>query len=189
MKQRILAVDDEINMLRLLERIITEKTPYQIQTTNNALELPDILQHDEFDLIITDLKMPGMDGLDVLRLVKKQGRPEEVIIITAFGSLETAMEALSAGVFDYITKPFRKEQIIFTVDRAMRWQKLRREATRWAAIFDGEPYAAARRAFDREYVQRLAQRCGNEEEVMIERSGLLPETLVDIRKDQDSHKE
>ena len=81
MKQRILAIDDEIHMLKLLERIITEKTPYQIQTTNNALELPGILQHDEFDVIITDLKMPGMDGLDVLRLVKQQGRREEVIII------------------------------------------------------------------------------------------------------------
>jgi len=189
MKQRILAVDDEIHMLRLLERIITEKTPYQIQTTNNALELPDILERDQFDLIITDLKMPGMDGLDVLRLVKKQGRPEEVIIITAFGSLESAMEALSAGVFDYITKPFRKEQIIFTVDRAMRWQKLRREATRWAAIFDGEPYAAARCAFDREYVRRLAQRCGDEEKIMIERSGMSPEAIAEIRRDHESHKE
>ncbi len=187
MKQRILAIDDEIHMLRLLERIITEKTPYQIQTTNNALELPDILKRDEFDLIITDLKMPGMDGLDVLRLVKQQGRPEEVIIITAFGSLETAMEALSAGVFDYITKPFRKEQIIFTVDRAMRWQRLRREAARWAEIFDGEPYADARRAFDREYVQRLAQRCAGEEQRMIERSGMSPEAIAAIRRDQEDH--
>jgi len=189
MKQRILAVDDEIHMLRLLERIITEKTPYQIQTTNNALELPDILERDQFDLIITDLKMPGMDGLDVLRLVKKQGRPEEVIIITAFGSLESAMEALSAGVFDYITKPFRKEQIIFTVDRAMRWQKLRREATLWAEILDGEPYAAARRAFDREYVRRLAQRCGDEEKIMIQRSGMSPDAIAEIRRDQESHQE
>jgi DNA-binding NtrC family response regulator len=187
MKQRILAIDDEIHMLRLLERIITEKTPYQIQTTNNALELPGLLEHEEFDLIITDLKMPGMDGLDVLRLVKQQKRREEVIIITAFGSLESAMEALSAGVFDYITKPFRKEQIIFTVDRAMRWQKLRQEATRWVQIFDCEPYAAARQAFDREYVRRLAERCGGEEEAMSERSGLSSDAIAEIRRNQETH--
>jgi DNA-binding NtrC family response regulator len=187
MKQRILAVDDEIHMLKLLERIITEKTPYQIQTTNNALELPGLLEHDEFDLIITDLKMPGMDGLDVLRLVKQQGRREEVIIITAFGSLESAMEALSAGVFDYITKPFRKEQIIFTVDRAMRWQKLRQEAAKWAHIFDCEPYAAARQAFDREYVRRLAERSGGAEDTMSKRSGLSPDAIAELRRSQEGH--
>jgi DNA-binding NtrC family response regulator len=187
MKQRILAIDDEIHMLKLLERIITEKTPYQIQTTNNALELPGILQQDDFDVIITDLKMPGMDGLDVLRLVKQQGRREEVIIITAFGSLESAMEALSAGVFDYITKPFRKEQIIFTVDRAMRWQKLRQETTKWAHIFDCEPYAAARRAFDQEYVRRLAERCGGEGNAMSKRSGLSPDAIAEIQRNQEAH--
>jgi DNA-binding NtrC family response regulator len=187
MKQRILAIDDEIHMLRLLERIITEKTPYQIHTTNNALELPGLLEHDEFDLIITDLKMPGMDGLDVLRLVKQQGRREEVIIITAFGSLESAMEALSAGVFDYITKPFRKEQIIFTVDRVMRWQKLRQEAAKWVQIFDREPYAAARGAFDQEYVRRLAERCAGEVGAMSERSGLAPDAIAAIQKNQEGH--
>jgi DNA-binding NtrC family response regulator len=187
MKQRILAIDDEIHMLKLLERIITEKTPYQIQTTNNALELPGILQQNDFDVIITDLKMPGMDGLDVLRLVKQQGRREEVIIITAFGSLESAMEALSAGVFDYITKPFRKEQIIFTVDRAMRWQRLRQETAQWAQIFDREPYAAARRAFDQEYVRRLVERCGGEENTMSRRSGLSPGAIAQMRRDQEAH--
>ncbi|MFZ0889952.1 MAG: response regulator [Candidatus Binataceae bacterium] len=182
MNQRILAIDDELYMLKLLERIITEKTPYQIQTTNNALEVPDILKHNEFDLIITDLKMPAMDGLDVLRLVKEQGRHEEVIIITAFGSLQSATEALSAGVFDYITKPFKKEQIISAVDRAMRWQKLRRESAKCLEIFELQPYAEARRAFDREYIRCLAVRCGNNESVMIERSGLSPDAIAEMRR-------
>ena len=89
MKQTILAVDDEPHMLKLMERIVTEKTPYQITTTSNSLEVPEILEKSEFDLIIMDLKMPGMDGLDLLRLVKEKERFEEVVIITAFGSLET----------------------------------------------------------------------------------------------------
>ncbi|MBI4832545.1 MAG: response regulator, partial [Candidatus Lindowbacteria bacterium] len=178
MKQRILAVDDEVHMLKLLERIITEKTAYQITTTNNSLEVPGILEKDRFDLVITDLKMPGMDGIDILRMIKEKGRPEEVIIITAFGSLETAIEALSRGVFDYITKPFKKEQIIFTVDRAMRWQSLRRESARMSEIFGREPYEKARRAFELEYVRLLAERCGGDTNKMSERAGL-PLEFVD----------
>jgi len=178
MKQRILAVDDEPHMLKLLERIITEKTPYQITTTNSSLEAPGLLEQGNFDLIITDLKMPGLDGLDLLRLVKQKGRPEEVIIITAFGSLETAIEALAQGVFDYITKPFKKEQIIFTVDRAMRWQSLKRESARMADIFALEPFAEARRAFEHEYVRRLFERTGGDLRTMAERSGLAPEIMA-----------
>jgi DNA-binding NtrC family response regulator len=130
--------------------------------------------------------MPGLDGMDLLRLVKEQGRPEEVIIITAFGSLESAIEALSRQVFDYITKPFKKEQIIFTVDRAMRWQSIKREAARMAEVFDREPYEEARRAFEREYVRRLSERYGGQEQVMVERSGLPAEVIAGALKDEES---
>jgi len=172
MKQRILAVDDEPHMLKLLERIITEKTPYAITTTSNSLEVPRILEEGVFDLIIADLKMPGLDGMDILRMIKEKKRPEEVIMITAFGSLETAIEALSLGVFDYITKPFKKEQIIFTVDRAMRWQQLKKEAARISVLFEQEPFEEARRAFEREYIRRLAERCAGDRAAMVRRSGL-----------------
>jgi DNA-binding NtrC family response regulator len=171
MAQRILAVDDEIHMLTLLERIISEKTPYEIVTTNSPLEVPGLLEQSEFDLLITDLKMPSVDGMDLLRLVREQGRAEEVIIITAFGSLETAIEALAQGVFDYITKPFKKEQILFTVDRAMRWQRLKREAARMDSLFAREPYAEAVEAFREEYLRRLRDRCGGDRALAAERSG------------------
>jgi DNA-binding NtrC family response regulator len=172
MTQRILAVDDEVHMLRLLERVISEKTPYPIVTTNNPLEVPRLLEQETFDLILTDLKMPGMDGLDILRLVKEQGRPEEVIILTAFGSLETAVEALTHDVFDYITKPFKKEQILFTVNKAMRWQTLRREAEAARALFGREPYAEAERAFQAEYLRRISARCGDDPAAAARRAGL-----------------
>lgn len=180
MKQRILAVDDELHMLKLLERIITEKTPYQITVTNNGLEVPRLLDQTRFDLIVTDLKMPGMDGMDILRFVKDQGRSEEVIMITAFGSLESATEALSKGVFDYITKPFKKEQIIFTVDRAMRWQRMRREVARIAAIFALEPYQQARAAFEEEYIRQVTERCGGDQGMASQRSGLSVETVAAV---------
>ena len=175
--QRILAVDDEVHMLRLLERIISEKTPYPIVTTNNPLEVPKLLEKESFDVILTDLKMPGMDGMDILRLVKERGRSEEIIILTAFGSLETAIEALSNDVFDYITKPFKKEQILFTVNKAMSWQRLKRESAATAALFEREPYAEAEKAFQAEYLRRLGERCDGDPEKMARRSGL-PDALL-----------
>jgi DNA-binding NtrC family response regulator len=178
MKQRILAVDDELHMLKLLERIITEKTPYEILTTNNSLEVPGLLEQGVFDLIITDLKMPGLDGIDILRRIKEEGRPEEVIIITAFASLESALEAFSLGVFHYLTKPFKKEQIICTVDRAMQWQSLKQEGMRMREILLREPFEEARRAFEQEYLHCLAKRCGGDPEVMTQRSGLTPEVIA-----------
>ncbi len=182
MTQRILALDDELDMLKLLERIVTEKTPYEIVTTNNAIELPALLDRTEIDLILTDLKMPGMDGMDVLRLVKERGSEQEVIIMTAFGSLDSAVEALSHGVFDYLTKPFKKEQMIVTVDRAMRWHRLKQDARRDAAIFETEPYLEAERAFLREYIRRLEARCAGDRRLALERSGLAGDVVQQALK-------
>lgn len=179
MTQRILAVDDEVHMLKLLERIISEKTPYPIVTTNSSLEVPKLLEEQSFDLVLSDLKMPGMDGLDILRTVKERGRGEELIILTAFGSLETAIEALSNDVFDYITKPFKKEQILFTVNKAMRWQRLKRGAAATKALFETEPYEEAEKAFRGEYVKQLGRRCGDDAEKMAARSGLPNEVIAE----------
>ncbi len=177
MPQSILAVDDEIHMLRLLQRIISEKTPYAITTTSSSVEVPSILDERTFDIVIADLKMPGMDGLDLLRWLKDHEREEELIILTAFGSIESAVEALSLGVFDYITKPFKKEQILYTVERAMRWQRARREAEEWRKILETEPFEAALAGFREAYARRLAGVVpGNLQEVA-RRSGLSVDTI------------
>ena len=185
MAQRILAIDDEIHMLKLLERIVSEKTPYQISITNNPLEVRQILDESQFDLVITDLKMPGLDGMDILRMIKENKRFEEVIIITAFGSLESAVEALSKGVFDYITKPFKKEQIIFTVDRVMRWQRIRREADKLREIFEKEPFQEAQALFKKEYIRRISARTNGDVEKMVELSGLSSEDIESFLKGQE----
>jgi DNA-binding NtrC family response regulator len=186
MKQHILAVDDEPHMLKLLERIFTEKTSYGIRTTSNALEAPELLEAHPIDLIISDLKMPGLDGLDLLRLVKERGGGQEVIIITAFGSLDSALECMEHGVFDYITKPFKKEQIICAVDRAMRQQAAREDAKRLAAILEAEPFDEARRLMLREYVVRLAERHGRDIGAMADRSGLSAEVVeAELRRARD----
>jgi DNA-binding NtrC family response regulator len=185
MRQSILAVDDEPHMLKLLERIVSEKTSYHFSAAGNSLEVPDILQKESFDLIITDLKMPGMDGMDILNFIKEKGRHEEVIIMTAFGSLESATEALSRGVFDYITKPFRKEQILLKIDRAMRWQRARRDSALVSALFDLEPYAEAARSFKEEYMNRLLQRCEGDEDQAIQRSGLDADDIESATRNSD----
>jgi len=180
MTQKILAIDDELHMLKLLERIIVEKTPYQVSTLNNSLEIPAFLKDRDFDLIITDLKMPGMDGLDVLKFIKDNDRMEEVIIITAFGSLESATEALSSGVFDYITKPFKKEEIINTINRAMRWQECKKETCKVNAFFETEPIDAAVDKFRLEYIARLLAKCDNSMEEASRRSGLSVKEIADL---------
>lgn len=143
MPQKILAVDDQPHMLVLLERIIREETKYECISTNNPLEVPGILVEESYDVIITDLKMPGMDGLEILEYISQNNRREKVVIITAFGELETAIKAMQLGAFDYITKPFKKEQILHTIDRAMNWQLLEREAREWEEICAVDPYSAA----------------------------------------------
>lgn len=172
MPQKVLAVDDQPHMLVLLERIIREETNYEFASTNNPLEVPGILQAGQFDVIITDLKMPGMDGLEILEHVRRSDRGEKVIIITAFGELETAIRAMQGGAFDYITKPFKKEHILHTLDRAMRWQLLEREATAWRAICDLEPYQEAEGQFRRRYVSRMSERYGGKLDEITAKSGL-----------------
>ncbi|MCG2721476.1 MAG: response regulator [Thermodesulfovibrionales bacterium] len=127
MAEKILIVDDELDMLKLLSMIIKEKTPYEVTTTNNPLEAVELAKQGGIDLVITDLKMPGLDGIEVLEAVKKDDPDRPVIFITAYATVESASEAIQKGGFDFITKPFRKEQILFTVDRAMKWIAMQKE--------------------------------------------------------------
>ncbi|MDH5767793.1 MAG: response regulator [Nitrospirota bacterium] len=127
MPEKLLVVDDEPDMLRLLSMIIKEKTPYEVTTTNNPLEALELAKTGGFDLMIADLKMPGLDGIELLESVKRFDEDIPVVIITAYGTVEAAVETIQKGAFDFITKPFRKEQILFTVEKALKWLRLQRE--------------------------------------------------------------
>ncbi len=127
MPEKLLIVDDEPDMLKLLSMIIREKTNYETVTTNNPLEALELAKQGGFDLVIADLKMPGLDGMELLELIQKEDEDIPVIIITAYGTVESAMETMRKGAFDFITKPFRKEQMLYTVDKALKWQRLQRE--------------------------------------------------------------
>lgn len=130
MSARILIIDDEPDMLVMLEMLISTKTPHEVLTTNNPLELDEILASRDINLVICDLKMPVMDGIEVLEKVKQKDPDIPVIVITAFGTLEAAEEAVRRGAYDFITKPFRKEQILVAIERALEWQRIIRENRR-----------------------------------------------------------
>jgi DNA-binding NtrC family response regulator len=127
MKGRILIIDDERDMLALLRRIITEKTEHEATVAHDPLKAIDLLAKESFNLVLTDLKMPNMDGIAVLDEVKRIQPAAAVIIMTAYATIETAVEATRKGAFDYIAKPFRKERILLTIQRALDWQALRLE--------------------------------------------------------------
>jgi len=127
MPDRILVVDDEPNMLRLLKTILMDKTGYEVTTTNNPLEVSKLLQEDHYDLVVTDLKMPLVDGIDLIGIVKNIEPTIPIIVITAYGTIETAEEAIQKGAYDFITKPFRKETILITIKRALEWKRMQGE--------------------------------------------------------------
>lgn len=127
MPEKILIADDEPDMLKLLSMILKEKTPYEVVTTNNPMEALELAKQGGFDLVITDLKMPGLDGVELLEGIKRIDEDMPVIIITAYGTIEAATETMRKGAFDFITKPFRKEQILYTLEKAFKWVRLQRE--------------------------------------------------------------
>ncbi|MGP8106178.1 MAG: sigma-54-dependent transcriptional regulator [Desulfobaccales bacterium] len=127
MPERILVVDDDPNMLRLLKTILMDKTGYEVTTTNNPLEVSKLLQEERYHVVITDLKMPLVDGMDLIEIIRKIDVNLPIIIITAYGTIETAEEAVQKGAYDFITKPFRKETIFITIRRALEWRRMQEE--------------------------------------------------------------
>jgi DNA-binding NtrC family response regulator len=123
-KGKILILDDEKDILTLLQRIISGETGYEVLTETNPVRGLELIREEAFDLVITDLKMPKMDGIQVLESVKKESPKTAVIIMTAYATIETAVEAIQKGAYDYITKPFRRERILLTLDKLMKWRKM-----------------------------------------------------------------
>lgn len=127
MSGQILIVDDEPDMVMLLTMLITDRTSHGVVSTTDPFEVAGLLSTREFNLVITGLKMPLMDGIEVMEIVKRHDPDIPVIVVTAFGTIEAAEEAVHQGAYDFITKPFRKEQILVAVDRALEWQRVIKE--------------------------------------------------------------
>ena len=122
----ILIVDDDSDMRNLLRDILEDQS-YRVVLAQDGEEALKKLNTDQFCIVLTDLRMKGMDGLQLLRKVTKSHQECNFIMMTAFGTVETAVEAMKEGAFDYLTKPIKTEELLVTVDKALREALLRRE--------------------------------------------------------------
>ncbi len=121
--EKVLIVDDEAGMQRLLARIL-DRQGYETLTVGSAKEAMQLINSDSFDLVLTDIQMPGMNGLELLREIKAFDPSLPIIVVTAYGTVESAVEALRAGAYDYITKPFETDEIKLTVAKAFERERL-----------------------------------------------------------------
>jgi two-component system response regulator HydG len=128
-RHKILAVDDDPEMCHLLSDAL-EKKGLSVLAVGESLEASKVLRREEFDVIITDLKMKGLEGLDLLEESKRFAPLTPVIIITAFGTIESAIQAIKMGAYDYITKPFQIDELVLTVMKALENRFLKKEVVR-----------------------------------------------------------
>jgi two-component system, NtrC family, response regulator AtoC len=126
--RRVLVADDEMNMRRVLEAIL-RREGYDVVTAANGLDAFAEMNRD-IHTVITDLKMPGLDGMGLLRKLQTEYPEVPVVMITAHGSVESAVEAVKLGAFDYLEKPFEQEQIRQIVAKAMKTHELARRDAR-----------------------------------------------------------
>jgi two-component system response regulator PilR (NtrC family) len=126
---RLLIVDDEASMCEFLE-IILQKNGYQVSSRQSARKAINDLETGTFDLVISDINMPEMSGLELLSTVKEKSPSTEVIMITAYASTDTAIQAMKRGAYDYITKPFNNDEILLTIEKALKNSQLQRENQR-----------------------------------------------------------
>ncbi|MEE9505374.1 MAG: sigma-54 dependent transcriptional regulator [Thermodesulfobacteriota bacterium] len=123
---RILVVDDEKKMRHILQ-LMLEREGFKAEQAENGKVALAMLKEKRFDLVITDLKMPEMDGMSLLDEAKKIDPDFPIMVITAYGTIENAVEAMRKGAIDYITKPFEEEEILITVKRCLRISRLSEE--------------------------------------------------------------
>ena len=126
---KILVVDDDLEMCAVLSDVL-QAEGFFVLTTNESIEASKILKKEEFDVIITDLKMKGLKGLDLLAEAKRVAPLTPVIIITAFGTIESAIKAMKMGAYDYVTKPFQTDELVLTVKKALEHHLLKQEVVR-----------------------------------------------------------
>jgi DNA-binding NtrC family response regulator len=122
-KGRVLVVDDDAGMCQLLKRVL-EKESLEIFNVPSGEKALEILEREEFDLVIADIKLPGIDGLELLKQAKYLYPDLMVIMITAYAKIESAVEAMKIGAYDYLTKPFRNDELRLVVAKALERQRI-----------------------------------------------------------------
>ena len=125
----ILVVDDERDMRELLRDVLQERGS-RVTLAQSGREALKRLGEEEYAVVLTDLRMKEMEGIELLKEVKRSYPETNVIIMTAFGSVETAIEAMKQGAYDYLVKPIKTEELVRVTERALREAALRQEVNR-----------------------------------------------------------
>jgi two-component system response regulator AtoC len=133
MQRSVLVVDDERNMLLVMQMAL-EEVGFRVLTAERAEDAVQLLNDPDLDVILTDLKMPGMSGNEFIQVCQQQRDDVPVIVVTAFGSIRSAIECIQAGASNYLTKPFEPEELQFAVQNALRYRDLLRENMQLHAV-------------------------------------------------------
>jgi two-component system, NtrC family, response regulator AtoC len=134
---RLLVVEDDDAMRDLLVEELGE-AGFEVVAARGGRDGIDRVRRERIDLVITDLRMPDLDGFDLIRDVKATPHSPHIVMITAFGSIETAIKAVKLGAYDYITKPFEIEELVLVADKALEERSLRRQVARLQREVEGK---------------------------------------------------
>ena len=124
--KRVLIIDDEKNMRHMLESLLG-KDEYSIESAADGVEGLHLMDQSDFDFILCDIKMPRMDGMTFLRNAKERHPDKTYIMMSAYGTVETALEAMKQGAYDYISKPFKTDEVLLTLKKAEERERLKEE--------------------------------------------------------------
>ena len=122
-KLQVLVIDDDAVVGRSFDRVLSEKG-YDVSTVLSGEEALETMEDNNFDVVMLDLRMPGLDGMEVLKTIKQRWPDSEVIVVTGYPSIETAKEAVRLGAFNYLTKPLGPDEVIKAANDAViqkRW--------------------------------------------------------------------
>nr|WP_320049809.1 sigma-54 dependent transcriptional regulator [uncultured Desulfuromonas sp.] len=124
--QRVLLIDNEEGLCRMMEAVLKD-SGYQVKSYTRSFEAVEDFEANTYDLVISDIKMPGMDGLEVLQKIRAKDQRVPVIMITAYATVETSIQALRKGAYDMLTKPFEPEELLYRVKNALNHTQLAEE--------------------------------------------------------------
>jgi DNA-binding NtrC family response regulator len=132
---RVLIIDDDESMCDVLREALTQRE-FDVMCRNSADEGLRLLNEQEFDVVVTDVNMPTMTGVELCRRIIANREDLPVVVMTAFGSMETSVLAIRAGAYDFVTKPFEIDDLVLTLDRALKHRALRQEVKRLKTAVD-----------------------------------------------------
>ena len=133
---RILVVDDKENFTKLFRRLLPADR-YDVTTAEDGARALALIAGGGFDVVVSDIRMPGADGLEVLRAARAHDPDVEVVLMTAFASVPAAVDAIRQGAYDYLAKPFEPDEAVLVVDRALERRRLRQQARDLRRALDG----------------------------------------------------